>query len=261
VRAIEAAVATRRSITFAQAIFLPCLPGASPRVRKRLLLVEADAGMAEQLTFRLRREGWDVEQQSDGEDALLSAKSDPPDLVLLNWTTDSISGLEVCRRLRRTPGLAELPIIMISWKDEVADRIAGLRTGADDYLPKPFSHRELVARIAAVLRRVRPELGRELLHFAGLEMDLAAYRVRRDGRDIALGPTEFRLLRHFLENPRHVLTRERLVNSVWGEENGIEARTVDVHVRRLRQALHAPGRPDLIRTVREVGYSLDDEAA
>lgn len=230
-------------------------------MKKRLLLLEPDDKLAEQLSFHLQREGWTVEHCADGEEGLMMAKTSPPDIALVDRAPESISGLEVCRRLRRTPSLTDLPIIMIGPRNDVADPIEGLKSGADDYLAKPFGHRELVARIAAVLRRTRPELAREYLQFADLEMDLASYRVRRAGNDIALGPTEFRLLRQFLEHPRHVLSRERLVTNVWGDEHGIELRTVDVHVRRLRQALELPGRPDLIRTVRQTGYSLDDEAA
>jgi len=170
-----------------------------------------------------------------------------------------ISGLEVCRRLRRGAETANVPIIMLTARGEEADRIRGLETGADDYVTKPFSPAELVARVGAVLRRVRPALAGEKLSYGDIEMDVGAHKVVRAGRTIPLGPTEFRLLRHFLEHPRRVFSRERLLDSVWAHDSGIEDRTVDVHVRRLRLALNEGGLPDIIRTVRSAGYALDLE--
>ena len=174
---------------------------------------------------------------------------------------EGISGIEVCRRLRRTPETANVPIIMLTGRGEEADRVRGLETGADDYVTKPFSPRELVARVRAVLRRVRPALAGEQLSFADLEMDIVGHKVKRGGRTIPLGPTEFRLLRHFLEHPGRVFSRERLLDAVWGRDSDIEMRTVDVHIRRLRQAINIGGRAELIRTVRSAGYALDDDAA
>ena len=230
-------------------------------MKGRLLLVEDDPGLTELLKWHFEREAFDVEHTPDGEEALQLAKEAPPDLVLLDWMIEGLSGIEVCRRLRRTPGTAHVPVIMITGRDEESDRIRGLETGADDYVTKPFSPRELVARVGAVLRRSRPVKTGEQLTFADLEMDLASFRVRREGRNVALGPTEFRLLRHFMENPGRVFSRARLLDAVWGRDKDIEIRTVDVHVRRLRQALSLPGKPELIRTVRQIGYALDDEAA
>ena len=228
-------------------------------MKGRLLLVEDDPGLTELLKWHLEREAFDVEHTPDGEEALLLAKAAPPDLVLLDWMIEGISGIEVCRRLRRTSGTAQVPIIIITGRDEESDRIRGLETGADDYVVKPFSPRELVARVGAVLRRSRPAEASEQLRFADLEMDLAGYRVRRGGRTVPLGPTEFRLLRHLLEHPGRVFSRERLLDAVWGHDSDIELRTVDVHIRRLRKAINAGGRPDLIRTVRAAGYALDAE--
>jgi two-component system phosphate regulon response regulator PhoB len=222
------------------------------------LLVEDDPALVELLTFHLRGAGHEVESTADGEYALLLAREQPPDLVILDWMIEALPGIEVCRRLRRLPETANVPILMLTARSEEADRIRGLETGADDYVTKPFSPRELLARVKAVLRRVRPALAGEQLEFAGLEMDLAAHKVRRDGKPIALGPTEFRLLRHFLEHPRRVFAREALLDSVWGHDSDIELRTVDVHIRRLRNALNVHGDPDLIRTVRSAGYSLDE---
>jgi two-component system phosphate regulon response regulator PhoB len=170
---------------------------------------------------------------------------------------EGLSGLEVCRRLRRAPETANVPIIMLTARGEEEDRVRGLETGADDYVTKPFSPRELVARVHAVLRRVRPALAGETLSYADLEMDTVGHKVRRGGETVPLGPTEFRLLKHFLEHPGWVFSRERLLDAVWGHDSDIEARTVDVHIRRLRKVMNAGGRPDIIRTVRSAGYALD----
>jgi two-component system phosphate regulon response regulator PhoB len=225
--------------------------------RARLLLVEDDAALAELLSFHFKREDFDVVQTPDGEEALLLAKERVPDIVLLDWMVESLSGIEVCRRLRRAPETQNVPIIMLTARGEEEDRVRGLETGADDYVTKPFSPRELVARVGAVLRRVRPGLAGEALAYADLEMDVASHKVRRGGEVVPLGPTEFRLLKHFLEHPGHVFSRERLLDSVWGHDSDIEARTVDVHIRRLRKAINVGDKADIIRTVRSAGYALD----
>jgi two-component system phosphate regulon response regulator PhoB len=223
---------------------------------KRLLLVEDDRALAELVTFHFERAGYVVTRTGDGEEALILAEEIKPDLILLDWMIEGISGIEVCRRLRRRPGTANVPIIMLTARGEEDDRIRGLETGADDYLTKPFSPKELVARAGAVLRRVRPALAAETLGYSGLEMDLAAHRVKRDGISVQLGPTEYRLLRHFLEHPGRVFSRQQLLETVWPHSEDIESRTVDVHIRRLRLAL---GEPDILRTVRSAGYALDAE--
>ncbi len=225
----------------------------------KMLIVEDDAALAELIQWHFEREGFDVRQTPDGEEALMLAQEQAPDIVLLDWMVEGISGIEVCRRLRRAPATANVPIIMLTARGEEEDRIRGLETGADDYVTKPFSPRELVARVAAVLRRIRPALAGEALTYADIEMDTVAHKVRRDGKSIPLGPTEFRLLRHFLEHPGWVFSRERLLDSVWGHGSDIEARTVDVHIRRLRKAINAEGGADIIRTVRSAGYALDAE--
>jgi two-component system phosphate regulon response regulator PhoB len=227
----------------------------------RVLLVEDDPALVELLTFNLRKEEFEVQSTADGEDALLIARETPPDLVILDWMIEGVSGIEVCRRLRRIPETANVPIIMLTARTEETDRVRGLETGADDYVTKPFSPKELVARVAAVLRRMRPALAGEKLSYAGIEMDLVSHRLRRDGQPVAIGPTEFRLLRHFLEHPGRVFSRERLLDSVWGRDSEIELRTVDVHIRRLRKAINVGGKLDLIRTVRSAGYSLDADVA
>jgi two-component system phosphate regulon response regulator PhoB len=223
---------------------------------KRLLLVEDDRQLAELVRFHFDRAGYAVTRTGDGEEALILAEEVRPDLIILDWMIEGISGIEVCRRLRRRQLTANLPIIMLTARGEESDRVRGLETGADDYLTKPFSPKELVARAGAVLRRVRPALAAETLDYGGLEMDLAAHRVRRDGKAVQLGPTEYRLLRHFLENAGRVFSRQQLLETVWPHSEDIELRTVDVHIRRLRLAL---GEPDIIRTVRSAGYALDAE--
>ncbi|MGE0179162.1 MAG: phosphate regulon transcriptional regulator PhoB [Sphingomonas sp.] len=227
--------------------------------RQRLLLVEDDPALTDLLQWHFQREDFDVVHTGDGEEALALAAEAPPDIVLLDWMIEGVSGLEVCRRLRRAPATANVPIIMLTGRTEETDRVRGLETGADDYVTKPFSPRELIARVRAVLRRVRPALAGEQLRLADLEMDVVRHKVKRAGQSIALGPTEFRLLKHFLEHPARVFSRERLLDAVWGRDKDIELRTVDVHIRRLRQAISVEGRPELIRTVRSAGYALDDD--
>jgi two-component system, OmpR family, phosphate regulon response regulator PhoB len=223
---------------------------------KRLLLVEDDRAIAELVKFHFTRAGYTVTSTPNGEEALILVDEIRPDLLILDWMIEGISGIELCRMLRRKPATANLPILMLTARGEEADRLRGLDTGADDFITKPFSPKELVARAAAVLRRVRPALAAESLGYGGLDMDLAAHRVRRDGTSIPLGPTEFRLLRHFLENPGRVFSRQQLLDAVWRHNEDIELRTVDVHIRRLRLAL---GEPDIVRTVRSAGYALDTE--
>ena len=226
-----------------------------------LLLVEDDAALAELIRWHFEREDFEVRQTPDGEEALLLARERTPDIVLLDWMIENLSGIEVCRQLRKSDETANVPIIMLTARGEEDDRIRGFEIGADDYVTKPFSPRELVARVGAVLRRVRPALAGETLRFADIELDTVAHKVKRGGHVIPLGPTEYRLLKHFLEHPGWVFSRERLLDSVWGHDSDVELRTVDVQIRRLRKALNAHGGADLIRTVRSAGYSLDPEAA
>lgn len=228
--------------------------------RAHMLLVEDDAALAELLVWHFRKEDFDVAHTVDGEEALILAQEHTPDIVLLDWMVESLSGIEVCRRLRRNANTANVPIIMLTARGEEEDRVRGLETGADDYVTKPFSPRELVARVGAVLRRVRPALAGETLTFGDIEMDTVGHKVRRSGQFVSLGPTEYRLLKHFLEHPGWVFSRERLLDSVWGRDSDIELRTVDVHIRRLRKAINLGGQRDIIRTVRSAGYALDSEA-
>ncbi|PCJ60763.1 MAG: phosphate regulon transcriptional regulatory protein PhoB [Rhodospirillaceae bacterium] len=223
-----------------------------------LLVVEDEETLVTLLRYNLEKEGYRVTVAKDGEDALLLAREEVPDLVLLDWMLPLLSGIEVCRRLRRGRETRNVPILMLTARGEEADKIRGLDTGADDYMTKPFSPSELIARIRALLRRAQPSLGEETLDVGDLVMDLATHRVHRSGRPIDLAPTEFRLLRYFLERPGRVFDREQLLNAVWGQNVYIELRTVDVHIRRLRRALNAKGEADIIRTVRGTGYALRD---
>lgn len=222
-----------------------------------ILIVEDEVDLVTLLKYNLEKEGFRVLTAHDGEEGLLLADEQSPHLILLDWMLPLMSGLEVCRQLRRNPKTREIPVIMLTARGEEADKVRGLNSGADDYISKPFSPTELVARIRAVLRRSSPGLSEEQLRFADLVMDLAAHRVRRDTRDIHLGPTEFRLLRHFMQHPGRVFSREQLLDIVWGHDVYVEPRTVDVHIRRLRKALNEDELPDLIRTVRSAGYALD----
>ena len=222
-----------------------------------VLLVEDEQAISSVVRYNLESEGFRVLEASDGDEALAMVRDERPDLVVLDWMLPSISGLEVCRSIRRNKDFKQLPIIMLTARAEEEDRIRGLDSGADDYVTKPFSPSELVARVRALLRRSRPALSDDKLAYADVEMALDTFRVRRAGRQIHLGPTEFRLLRHFLEHPTRVYSREQLLDAVWGRDIYIESRTVDVHIRRLRKALNGPGEPDLIRTVRSAGYALE----
>ncbi len=230
-------------------------------MRPRILLVEDDANLVELIRYNLDKEGFDVVSTPDGEEALVLAEEDRPDVVVLDWMIANLSGIEVCRRLRRAPETASLPIIMLTARAEEGDRVRGLETGADDYVTKPFSPRELVARVRALLRRLRPALSGGNLEYAGVSMDTSSHKVMRDNRPVQLGPTEFRLLRHFLEHPGRVFSREQLLDAVWGRDVYVEQRTVDVHIRRLRKAINGDDLPDIIRTVRSAGYALDSEAS
>ncbi len=223
----------------------------------KLLLVEDDPSLAELLEFRFENEGYQVRSTPDGDEALILAQEDVPDLVILDWMIEGTSGIEVCRRLRRQQETANVPIIMLTARGEEDDRIRGLETGADDYLTKPFSPRELLARVAAVMRRVRPALAGEEIVVGDIRLDPAAHRVERQGEALQMGPTEYRLLKFFMESPERVFSRNQLLDAVWGTESDIELRTVDVHIRRLRMALEINGAKDPIRTVRSAGYSLE----
>src|SRR5271154_219472 len=222
-----------------------------------VMIVEDEAPLVTLLKYNLEKEGFGVCEATDGEDALVQIAERKPDVVLLDWMLPLVSGIEVCRQIRRSPASRTLPVIMLTARGEEADKIRGLNSGADDYITKPFSPNELVARVRAVIRRAKPDSAGETLSFADIVMDLAAHRVTRAGRPIHLGPTEFRLLRFLMEHPGRVYSREQLLDAVWGHDVYVEPRTVDVHIRRLRKALNEGTEADIVRTVRSAGYSLD----
>jgi two-component system phosphate regulon response regulator PhoB len=222
-----------------------------------VLVVEDEDALATLLQYNLDKEGYDVAVAGDGEEALLLAEERLPDLVVLDWMLPKVSGIEVCRRLRSRPETRNVPIIILTARGEETDRIRGLDTGADDYVVKPFSMTELTARIRAVLRRIRPGLAEDRIRHGDIIIDRVAHRVRRAAREVHLGPTEFRLLDYLMQHPGRVFSREQLLDAVWGSDVYVEARTVDVHVGRLRKALNQAEEQDPIRTVRSAGYSLD----
>jgi two-component system phosphate regulon response regulator PhoB len=222
-----------------------------------VLVVEDEDALATLLKYNLDKEGHDVAVASDGEEALMTIDERMPDLVVLDWMLPKVSGIEVCRRLRQKAETRNLPIIMLTARGEESDRVRGLDTGADDYIVKPFSMTELAARVRAVLRRIRPGLAEDRITNGALVIDRVAHRVKRDGKEIHLGPTEFRLLDYLMQHPGRVFSREQLLDAVWGADVYVEARTVDVHIGRLRKALNAVPGEDPIRTVRSAGYSLE----
>jgi two-component system phosphate regulon response regulator PhoB len=224
-----------------------------------VLVVEDEDALATLLQYNLEKEGYRVTLAGDGEEALQQVEEARPDLVLLDWALPKVSGIEVCRRIRARPESRNLPVIMLTARGEESDRIRGLDTGADDYISKPFSMSELTARLRAVLRRIRPGLAEDRVQHGDLSVDRVAHRVRRAGKDIHLGPTEFRLLDYLIQHPGRVFSREQLLDAVWGSDVYVEARTVDVHIGRLRKALGADTAPNPIRTVRSAGYALDLE--
>jgi two-component system phosphate regulon response regulator PhoB len=224
----------------------------------RILVVEDEAALAYLLVYNLEAEGYQVEHVDNGDEAELRIAETPPDLVILDWMLPGVSGLEICRRLRSREGARDMPVIMLTARGEENERVRGLSVGADDYVVKPFSTPELMARVRALLRRARPERIASRLSAGDIDLDRDTRRVRRGGREIHLGPTEFRLLEYFMEKPGRVFTRAQLLDSVWGMSAEIDERTVDVHVGRLRKALIRGRDKDPIRTVRGAGYSFDE---
>jgi two-component system phosphate regulon response regulator PhoB len=224
-----------------------------------ILVVEDEDALATLLQYNLDKEGYRVALAGDGEEALTLVNEAQPDLIVLDWMLPKVSGIEVCRRLRGRAETRNLPVIMLTARGEETDRIRGLDTGADDYIVKPFSMVELTARIRAVLRRIRPGLAEDRVRHGDIVVDRVAHRVKRDGREIHLGPTEFRLLDYLMQHPGRVFSREQLLDAVWGSDVYVEARTVDVHIGRLRKALNQEVESDPIRTVRSAGYALDLE--
>jgi two-component system, OmpR family, phosphate regulon response regulator PhoB len=225
-----------------------------------VLVVEDEAALADLLKYNLEKEGYRVSVANDGEEALVVADESAPDLVVLDWMLPKAPGIEVCRRLRARQDTRNTPIVMLTARTEEGDRIRGLDVGADDYLTKPFSMNELLARLRAVMRRIRPGLADDKVTTGDIVMDRVSHRVKRGVRDVHLGPTEFRILDHLMQHPGRVFSREQLLDAVWGSDVYVEARTVDVHIGRLRKALMVGDETDPIRTVRSAGYALDVDA-
>src|SRR5437868_1303737 len=224
----------------------------------RILIVEDEEPLTVLLRYNLEASGYVVDSAARGDEAELKLRESMPDLVVLDWMLPGVSGIEICRRLRAQSATATLPIIMLTARGEESERVRGLATGADDYVTKPFSVPELLARISALLRRSRPERVAAILSVGDIELDRERRRVFRAGREIALGPTEFRLLEYLMQSPGRVFSREQLLDGIWGHDTYIDERTVDVHVGRLREAIKRPHQSDPIRTVRGSGYAFDE---
>jgi two-component system phosphate regulon response regulator PhoB len=227
--------------------------------RPTILVVEDEAPLLTLLRYNLEKQGFQVDEAADGQEALMRVAEAPPDLVLLDWMLPAMSGLEVCRQLRRRPDTRDLPIIMVTARTEDQDAVRALDTGADDYIAKPFVMDALLARIRALLRRSGSVAVKGVLAWHDVSMDQDAHRVTRGGRPLHLGPTEYRLMEFFLQHPGRVFSREQLLDAVWGRDIHVEPRTVDVHIRRLRKAVNGDADVDIIRTVRSAGYALDLE--
>ena len=223
-----------------------------------ILVVEDEADLSVLMRYNLEAEGFRVLGAESGDEAVEVMRTETPDLILLDWMLPGLSGIELCRRWRSREETARVPIIMLTARGEEEERVRGLATGADDYVTKPFSLPELIARIQALLRRSNPQLVSSVLKAGDLELDRTSHRVRRAGRDLHLGPTEYRLLEYLMRHPGRVYSREQLLDGVWGTDVYVDERTVDVHVGRLRKAINRGSSPDPIRTVRGAGYSLDE---
>ena len=228
-------------------------------MKTKILLIEDDQSLTELIRYNLTKADFEIHCESDGEEGLYASEEILPDLILLDWMLPNLSGIEICRQIRRNKNTQNVPIIMLIARAEESDRIRGLDTGADDYVTKPFSPKELVARIKAVLRRIRPALTEKTLSFDDIILDVTTHKVTRADEPIHLGPTEFKILRFFMESPGRVFSREQLLDNIWGNNIYVELRTVDVHIRRLRKALNGENYSDVIRTIRSAGYALDSK--
>ncbi len=223
----------------------------------KIMIVEDEVGLVTLLKYNLEKQGYETTVVMDGKDVMTQAMTEKPDLILLDWMLPNVQGIDLCREIRKTYELRNTPIIMLTARGDEADKVKGLSFGADDYMTKPFSVPELMARIVALLRRVTPTQMQDNLSYGDITIDFSKRRVTRGERNVHLGPTEFRLLQFLMEKPGHVLSRELLLKSVWGGSIHVELRTVDVHIRRLRRALNEGGEKDVVRTVRSAGYAID----
>lgn len=227
-------------------------------IAPKIMVVEDEEPLCVLLRYNLEAEGYQVEVVTRGDEAELRLQENVPDLLVLDWMVPAISGIELCRRLRMRPETERLPIIMLTARGEESDRVRGLSTGADDYLVKPFSTPEFIARVRALLRRAKPEVLSTVLKVGDIMLDRESHRVYRKKSEIKLGPTEFRLLEFMMQHPGRVFSRSQLLDNVWGETIYIDERTVDVHVGRLRKAVNTPRAPDVIRTIRGAGYAINE---
>ncbi len=224
--------------------------------KPHILIIEDEPAQREILSYNLSAEGYRVSTAADGDEGVMMVSEDPPDVVVLDWMLPGLSGIEVCRRLKSASETRGIPVIMLSARSEEADKVRGLETGADDYVSKPYSVSELMARVRTQLRRVRPVSVGQVLTYEDITLDGETHRVYRGEAEVRVGPTEFRLLTTFMERPGRVWSRDQLLDRVWGREVYVDTRTVDVHVGRLRKALTATGGGDPVRTVRGAGYAL-----
>ena len=224
-----------------------------------VLVVEDEKSISTLIQYNLEKEGFKVLASETGEEGFELIKKNLPDLVLLDWMLPDLSGIDICKQIKKDTKLKSIPVIMLTAKSEETDKIRGFETGADDYVTKPFSTKELILRIKALLKRVKPSLTEDVVSFKDIKIDRLARRVYRGDKEIKLGPTEYNLLNFFIKNPTRVYSREQLLNQVWGNDIYVESRTVDVHIRRLRKAINLDDQDDLIRTVRSAGYALDSQ--
>jgi two-component system phosphate regulon response regulator PhoB len=222
-----------------------------------IFIVEDEKPIIILLQYNLEKEGYKVNFSETGEEGIQSIKKNVPDLVILDWMLPDFSGIEVCKQIKKINKLKNIPVLMLTAKSEEEDKVRGFESGVDDYVTKPFSYKEILLRVKSLLKRTKPTLVEDISIFHDLKVDRITKRIFRGDKEIKVGPTEFRLLDFLIKSPKRVYSREQLLNNIWGNEINVEARTVDVHIRRLRKAINIEGLPELIRTVRSSGYSLD----
>ena len=222
-----------------------------------IFIVEDEKPIITLLQYNLEKEGYKVNFSETGEEAIQNIKKDIPDLIILDWMLPDFSGIEVCKQIKKINKCKSIPVLMLTAKSEEEDKIRGFESGVDDYVTKPFSYKEILLRVKSLLKRTKPSLIEDVSTFQDLKVDRITRRIYRSDKEIKVGPTEFRLLDFLIKSPQRVYSREQLLNNIWGNEINVEARTVDVHIRRLRKAINVEGLPELIRTVRSSGYSLD----
>lgn len=222
-----------------------------------IFIVEDEKPIITLLQYNLEKEGYKVNFSETGEEGIQSIKKNVPDLVILDWMLPDFSGIEVCKQIKKINKLKNIPVLMLTAKSEEEDKVRGFESGVDDYVTKPFSYKEILLRVKSLLKRSKPTLVEDISIFHDLKVDRITKRIFRGDKEIKVGPTEFRLLDFLIKSPKRVYSREQLLNNIWGNEINVEARTVDVHIRRLRKAINIEGLPELIRTVRSSGYSLD----